>query len=398
MIDSARPRKRSLLETMKRVQGSRRLLRCLPPVLGALALLGFLAGTGRAPASAQTAPSSGPAVPVQAASAARRDVPVVLSNIGAVQPFQSVLVRARVDGTLDKVLFQEGQEVKAGQPLAQIDPRPYAAALAQAQAKKAADQAQLANAQRDLARYSSLMHSDYASRQQVDTQTATVGQFQATIQGDEATIASARLNLDFTNITAPIDGRVGLRLVDPGNLIHANDQTGIVTIAQIHPIAVVFTLPQDDLPAIQDAMRQGRLPVSAASSDGKTVLAQGELMTIDNAIDQATGTIKLKARFENADSRLWPGQFVNARLQTTTRRDVLTVPSVAVQHGPNGLYVYLVKPDSTAAMQPVEVAQDDGTMAVIASGLEDGAQVVTNGQSRLQAGSRVTVIHPDAKS
>jgi len=341
------------------------------------------------PAAAQT-PAAPPGVPVQVAAALRADVPVLLSNIGAVEAYESVLVRARVDGTLEKVLFQEGQEVKVGDPLALIDPRPYAAALALAQAKKAADEAQLANAQHDLVRYANLARSDFASRQQLDTQTSVVAQDQANIAGDEAAITTARLNLEFCSITSPITGRTGLRLVDAGNLIHATDATGLVSITQIHPIAMIFTLPQDALPRIQEAMARGTLPVYARTSDDRTQLAAGDLLTIDNTIDQTTGTIRLKAEFANLDNRLWPGQFVNARLQVGTLKDAITVPSIAVQRGPDGLFVYVVKPNSTVAMQPVDVTQDDGATAVIGKGLEVGVQVVTNGMSRLQNGSQVT--------
>ena len=328
----------------------------------------------------------------------RQDEPVTLRNIGQVQAFQAVLIRARVDGTLDKVLFKEGQDVKIGQVIAQIDPRPYAAALAQAAAKKAADEANLANAQRDLARYSSLASSSFASRQQVDTQLALVAQTQANIKGDDASIDSARLNLEFTSITSPIDGRTGLRLVDAGNLIHATDTTGIVTITQIKPISVTFTLPQDSLPSIQTAMAQGKLPVLAYTADDKQLLATGELLTTDNAIDPSTGTIKLKAVFANPDNRLWPGQFINVRLTLGTLKNVVTIPSVAVQRGPAGLYVYLVKPDGTASVQPIDVQQDDGIVAVISKGLDDGVQVVTSGQSRLQNGTRIAATNTASKS
>jgi multidrug efflux system membrane fusion protein len=361
-------------------------------------LAAWFAASLSAPASAQQgAPAGGPpGVPVQMAMTKRADVPVILRNIGSVQAFQSVLIRARVDGTLDRVLFAEGQDVKAGDVIAQIDPRPYAATLAQAAAKKAADEASLANAQRDLARYSSLASSSFASRQQVDTQTSQVAQLQANLKGDDATIDAARLNLQFTSITSPIDGRTGLRLVDPGNLIHATDTTGIVTITQIHPIAVIFTLPQDTLPRIQVAMAQGKLPVYAYTADDKQMLGQGELLTTDNTIDQTTGTIRLKAVFPNKESKLWPGQFVNVRLTLGTLKGALTVPSVAVQRGPNGLYVYLVKADNTVAVQPVDVTQDDGQVAVVEKGLDDGVQVVTSGQSRLQNGTRVAASAPAA--
>ncbi len=343
------------------------------------------AGVSTGPALAQNQAG----IPVTTATTTKRDVPVLLRNIGAVQAFQSVLIRARVDGTIDKVLFTEGQDVKPGDTLVQIDPRPYQATLQAAQAKKASDQAQLANAQRDLARYTSLARNDFASRQQMDTQAATVAQIAATIQGDDATIATAQLNLNFTNITSPIAGRTGLRLVDAGNLVHATDTTGLVTITQIHPIAVIFTLPQDNLPAIQAAMAKGTLPVMAYASDDQTLLSTGELATIDNTIDQSTGTIKLKAVFQNPDSKLWPGQFVNARLQINTLRGVETVPSPAIQHGPDGLYVYMVKPDATVAVTPVTVTQDDGQFAVVTKGLDDNAPVVIAGQSRLQDGTKV---------
>ena len=341
------------------------------------------------PVSAQT--PAAPGVPVQIATAARQNVPVLLRNLGAVQPNQTVLVRARVDGTLEKVLFREGQDVKAGDPLALIDPRPYQAALDQALAKKASDEAMLANAQRDLTRYASLARDDFASRQQLDTQKSLVAEEQAALAGDDAAIATARLNVEFAHITAPIDGRTGLRMVDAGNLIHASDAQGLVSIAQIHPIAITFTLPQAVLPQLQASMAAGVLPVQAFTADNQTLLGEGKLLTIDNAIDQTTGTIKLKAEFPNADDRLWPGQFVNVGLRVGTLTGVVTVPSIAVQRGPAGLYVYVVKPDSTVTAQPVTVTQDDGQIAVIASGVDEGAQVVVNGMSRLQNGSRVTL-------
>jgi multidrug efflux system membrane fusion protein len=305
-----------------------------------------------------------------------------------VQAFQSVLVRARVDGNLNEVFFQEGQEVKPGDKLAQIDPRPYMAVLDQMRAKRAQDESDMANVQRDLARYQTLAQRDFASRQQLDTQTALVGHFAGMVRQDDAAIAAAQLNLDFTTITSPIQGRTGLRMVDPGNLIHANDSAGLVAITQIHPIALIFTLPQANLPAIQDAMAKGALPVYAYAEDGST-LATGELLTIDNSIDQSTGTIKLKAKFANPDNRLWPGQFVTAGLRVAVQSNVIAVSSTAVQHGPSGLFVYVVTPDSKVAMHPVTLWMDDGKTAVIASGLDENAQVVTNGQSRLQDGTRV---------
>jgi multidrug efflux system membrane fusion protein len=345
---------------------------------------------------AQLPQDAGEGIPVTVAPVIRQDVPILLRNIGAVQAFQAVVVRSRVDGTLDQVFFTEGQDVKRGDRLALIDPRPYAAVLAQAQAKKTYDQVQLENARRDLARTQALVRNDFASRQQFDTQTAAVGQIVATLAGDEAAIAAAQLNLDFCAITSPIDGRVGLRLLDAGNFVRASDTTspGLVTITQIHPIAVIFTLPQDTLPRIRQAMAGGRLPVFAYTSDDSAVLGRGELLTTDNAIDPATGTIRLKAVFPNQDDRLWPGQFINVRLQINEQKNVLTVPSVAVQRSQTKLYVFVVRPDSTVAAATVELGQDDGSTAVITKGLDDGAKVVVNGMSRLQDGTRVAATGP----
>jgi multidrug efflux system membrane fusion protein len=340
----------------------------------------------RGPALAQGAPP----VPVSIARATVQDVPVLQRGLGTVQALNNVLVRARVDGTLDHVAFTEGQEVAAGDILAVIDPRPYQAALDQARAKKSADEAQLANAKLDLQRYSTLMHSEFASRQSVDTQHATVAQLTANLQGDDAAIATAALNLSFCEIRSPIAGRVGLRMVDPGNLIHATDAQGIVTVAQIHPISVVFTLPQDALPLVQDAMAEGPLKATAATGDDKIVLGDGTLLTPDNTIDTSTGTIRLKATFPNDNGRLWPGQFVNVRLTVGTIHNAVTVPSTAVQHGPDGLYIYVAKDDDTVARQVVRVRQDDGKTAVVTEGIAAGERVVTAGQSRLQAGMHVT--------
>jgi multidrug efflux system membrane fusion protein len=364
---------------------------------GALAI-GFAAAPPATGAALAQAPAGGPVVPVSTATATKQDVPVILTGLGSVQAYETVLVRARVDGTLNRVAFTEGQEVHPGDLLAVIDPRPYQAVLEQAVARRAADVAQLANARADLARTQSLAQSSFASRQSLDTQRALVDQLLATIQGDDATIAQAKLNLDFTRITSPIEGKVGLKQVDAGNIVHASDTNGIVTITQIRPISVVFTLPQDNLPAIIAEMRKGKLTVQAWSADDRTKLGTGTLLTTDNAIDPATGTIRLKATFPNQEESLWPGQFVNARLLLRTLPNVLTVPSLAVQRGPGGLFVYVVKPDSTVGVQPVEVAQDDGTTAVISKGLDEGTAVVTAGQSRIQNGSKVSVTNAKAAS
>ncbi len=356
-----------------------------------LALLLVLAA--RAHAQAPSPVGEPPSVPVSVATVTRQNVPVIVRAIGTVQAFQSVTARARVDGTLDKVLFVEGQHVRPGDLLAQLDPRPYQAALDQVMAKKAADEAILASARSDLVRYADLAKAQVESRQKLEQIQATLLQDAANVRGDDANIAAAQLNLDFTRITSPIDGRVGLRQVDLGNFIRVADATttSIVTIAQIQPISLLFTLPQDQLPQVQTAMRTGKLPVIAYSSDDKSRLSEGELLTMDSSIDATTGTIKLKAIFANKNEALWPGQFVNVRLQLDTLQNVPSIPSAAVQHGPNGLYVFAVKPDQTVALQPVELRQDDGELAVLANGLDAGQTVVVAGQSRLSSGTRVAI-------
>ncbi len=329
------------------------------------------------------------ATPVTVVRVARQDVPEYVSGIGTVQAYRSVLVRARVDGNLDTIAFREGQTVHPGDLLAQIDPRPYAASLAQAQAKRASDQAQIDNARRDLARYATLERTAVASRQQVDTQQATVTQQTANLVGDDAAIANAALNLGFCRIVAPIEGVVGLRLIDIGNLIHASDSTGIVSITQVHPISLVFTLPQDKLPELRESMRAGMPPVTAMAQDGTTPLSEGHLVTINNTIDTQTGTITLKAEFPNRDDKLWPGQFSTGRLRLRVASGALTLPPAAIQHGPDGLYVYTVKPDNTAARQDVAVGYQDEHAAIVTSGLHEGDTVVLSGQLRLQPGTRV---------
>jgi multidrug efflux system membrane fusion protein len=378
-----------------------RLRRTDRPTTRALALGAALALAVAGTALAQSAPDAGkpdaakpaapqnPGVPVTTVRAEAKDFPVYLRGLGTVQAFYAVTVKARVDGTLTQVPVTEGQEVHKGDLIATIDPRPYQAALDQAMAKKAQDEAQLSNAQTDLGRYTSLARQDFASRQQVDTQKASVMQSTAALKGDDAMIAAAQLNLSFCAITSPIDGRVGLRQVDPGNLIHANDANGILTITQFRPITVVFTLPQQTLPGIVDAMAAGKPPVVAYSGDDREVLGRGALLTPDNTIDPATGTIRLKAVFGNENNKLWPGQFVNARLLVQTIKGAVTIPSAAVQHGPDGLFTYVIKPDRTAAKQEIDVTQDDGTTAVVAKGVSVGTEVVVAGQSRLQAGMKV---------
>lgn len=353
-----------------------------------LCLTAAAALTWHAAALAQT-PHGAPAVPVTTVKATHQDVPVSLSGLGMVQALNTVLVRARVDGTLQQFPVTEGQMVTKGTLLAIIDPRPFRAVLDQALAKKAQDEAQLVNAKLDLQRYSSLANKDFASRQQLDTQVALVNRTTATLKGDDAAIESAQLNLGFCFISAPFDGRIGLRKIDPGNLVHATDPGGIVTITQVHPITVMFTLPQADLPAIVTAMGQGTLPVAARSSDTKLVLAHGTLLTPDNAIDASTGTFRLKATFPNENDKLWPGQFVEAETLLRTDRGAVTLPTEAVQHGPDGLYVYMVKPDATVQRQAIQ-AVNRGPVMVVTAGLDAGQVVVLDGQSRLDNGVHVT--------
>ena len=352
---------------------------------GALLAFGL---TDRSTAQQAQAPRAAAAVPVSVANAERQDVPVWLRGIGTVQALNTVTVRARVDGTLMQVPVTEGQIVKQGTLLAVIDPRPYQASLDQANARKAQDEVMLANAKLDLQRYSSLASQSFASRQQVDTQRMQVDQLTAGLKGDEATIEAAQLNLSYCYITAPFDGRLGLRQVDAGNLVHASDSGGIMTITQVHPIAVVFTLPQRSLPPIVDEMPKGPVTVAAWSGEDNRELAQGTLLTPDNAIDTSTGTIRLKATFANEQNRLWPGQFVEARLLLRTEKQVVAVPAQAVQHGQDSLYVYVVKPDSTVHRQLV-VAEDRGPVMVITKGLDAGQAIVLDGQSRLQDGTLV---------
>jgi multidrug efflux system membrane fusion protein len=345
------------------------------------------------PAAAQGAPP-----PVTVGKAVRRDVPVFASGIGTVQAYQSVLVRARVDGTLERIAFVEGQDVKPGDLIAVIDPRPYAAVLAQAQAKKAADEAQLQNNKLDLQRYASLARTNFASRQQLDTQQATVSQANANLQGDDATIAAAALNLSFCDIQSPIEGVVGLRQVDVGTLVHATDTGGIVTITQVHPISLVFTLPEEQLPSVRDAMQSGAPEVMAYTSDGGRKLSEGTLLTPSNSIDTTTGTIALKATFQNNDRKLWPGQFVSARIKLGVDKNVVTVPDAAIQHGPDGLYVFVVKPDQTADSVKVTVGYQGEGQVVVTSGLQGNEDVITAGQVRVSAGQKVNPKPADAPS
>jgi membrane fusion protein, multidrug efflux system len=363
-------------------------------IAGAIALGGLGLATWHwlgAPAAAQAPTPVPAAIPVQAATASNTDVPIYEAGLGNVQAFNTVTVKVRVDGELQKVDFTEGQTVKAGDLLAQIDPRPFQAQLDQAIAKEAQDQAQLGNARLNLQRDENLVIRQYATQQTVDNEKAGVAQLVATVQGDEAAIENARVQLGYTTITAPISGRTGIRLIDQGNIVHATDTTGIVVVTQLQPISVIFTLPEDDLPAIADAQAKGPITVTAFNQDDKNELDQGTLTLVDNQIDPTTGTLRLKGTFPNPHNRLWPGQFVNIRVLMRTDRNVLTVPSGAIQRSASGLYVYRVKPDSTVEVQPIEVGPFGDHVAVVTAGLHPGDRVVTAGQYRLQPGARVAV-------
>jgi len=365
----------------------------------ALAAAGWVGWTvlqQTAPVATAESPAAAPAVPVSVSVVASEDVPVLLHGIGTVQAFNAVTVKSRVDGPIVGVDFTEGQEVEAGAALFEIDPRPYQEALAQAQAARAKDTAQLEGAEADLDRYSKLVVHGYQTRQSYDQQKALVGQLKAAIAGDQAQIGTAQLNLDYTRIRAPISGRLGARLVDIGNLVRASDGTPLVTITQVRPIYVSFTLPQQNVDAIRQEQAKGPLTVEAFSGDDKSDLAHGRLTLIDNAIDAATGTIHLKAEFANADERLWPGEFVNVRVVLSVRRAVATVPSPAVQEGPDGYIVYVVQPGDTVHRRPVEVAAIQDGVAAVTEGLSPGERVVVTGQYRLTDGARITAVPPGA--
>ncbi len=335
-------------------------------------------------------------VPVVAALARRADVPVYFEGVGTVRALNTVTVRPQVEGRLIEIAFREGQDVRRGQVLARLDPTTYQAQLDQAIAKKAQDEALLANARLDFERYQRLITSNSIARQQLDTQKATVAQLEAQVKLDQAAIDNARAILEYTTIRSPIDGRTGIRTVDEGNLVRASDANGIVVITQIRPISVLFTLPQQQLAEVNRAFAAGPLPVEVFGPDNKTVAEKGTLQVVDNQVDQTTGTVRLKADFQNEALRLWPGQFVNVRLLVDTRRDVIVAPTAAVQRGPNGTFVFVVQPDDTVAVRRVDVAQQDETQAVIGSGLNAEERVVTTGFARLAAGSKVAVTRAEA--
>ena len=331
------------------------------------------------------------------ATVRQRDFDVYLTGLGSAQAFNTVSLKTRIDGQIMQVNFQEGQDVKTGALLLQIDPRPYQVALQQAQAQLQKDEAQLTNAKAQYERNRVLYEQGVIAKQDLDTLQASFGTFEGTIAADKAAIESAKLNLTYCSIRSPIDGRVGLRQVDPGNYVTAAGNTPMLVITQLHPIAVVFTLPEDQLQPVAGQMRKGTLEVDAYSRDDQTKLATGKLLTIDNQIDQTTGTAKLKGVFDNVENTLWPNQFVNVHLLLQKLKNSVTMPAAAVQRGPNGTFTYAVDANNTVQMKPIQIALSQGNTVVIASGVQPGDRVVTDGQEKLQVGMKVAPQAPQGQ-
>lgn len=365
---------------------------------GALTVALALTWYGMTHHATAAAPKAATPITVDSAVVTAADVPIYLQGLGTVQAFYTVTVTARVDGQLDQVAFTEGQTVHKGDVLAQIDPRPTRAAYDQALATRAKDAALLTNAKRDLDRYTLLQPQDLASKQTVDTQRAAVDQLSAQLLVDKAQIDNARTQLDYTRITSPIDGRTGIRLVDPGNIVHAADTTGIVVVTQVQPISVIFTLPEEAVGSVTAALAAGPVKVATVARTGGEELETGTLSLVDNQITQATGTVRLKATFSNAHNRLWPGQYVNASVLIRTDRQVLTVPSTAVQMGPDGPFTYVVTGQSTAEVRPLKVSEDLNGITIVRGGLALNERVVTTNQYRLQAGTAVRLAGTPAKT
>jgi membrane fusion protein, multidrug efflux system len=335
-----------------------------------------------------------PTVPVTVTEATVRDVPIYSHALGTVQALNTVAIRAQVNGQIVSINFRQGQEVHQGDVLAKIDPAPFKAALDQAIAKKSQDEAQLIAVQKDLARFKALALKSFETQQNVDLQQAKVDTAKATIDADQAAIEAAQTQLDYATITAPIDGVVGFRQIDIGNIIHTTDASPLTVLTQIKPTTVICTLPQSFLGLIREAMLRGDVSVLAFDQDGKQQLAEGKLLLINNQIDQTTSTIQLKSEFPNDDARLWPGEFVRARLLLTTRKNVVTIPAVALQRGPEGFYVWIVKPDETVEQRPIEAFQADEDIVIATKGLNAGETVVVEGQSRLDVGAHVAIRSP----
>ena len=362
------------------------------------AIVGALVIKHRFPleAASARAPAAVPTVPVVAGTVNSGDVPIYLQGVGTVIAYNTVIIRSQIQGQITKINFTEGQAVKTGDLLAVIDPRPYQAQLEQANANRARDEAQLTNAQSNLKRYTTLGNQGWATPQLVETQTAQVAQLNAAIKADEAAIEWAQTQLSYTQLTSPIDGVTGIRQVDIGNIIHPTDPNGLVVVTQVEPISVIFTLPETNLPQVQQHLADGTLKVVAYSQDNTMKLDEGNIDFIDNEIVQTTGSVRFRANFPNKEHKLWPGELVNAWLLLDTRHDGLTVPASAVQQGPQGPYAYVINPDSTVAVRPVKVVQVSGGRALIDSGLSAGEQVVVDGQYKLQPGIHVAILHGKA--
>jgi multidrug efflux system membrane fusion protein len=362
-------------------------------LLAVFVLYRLATGLGRSGQSSDAAAAiHNQSVPVAAAAAKRGDLNLYLTEIGTVTPFKTVTVHTRVDGELVRVLFKEGQMVKEGDLLAEIDPRPFQVQLTEAEGQMARDRASLVNARSQLDRYKQLYAQNIVAKQDLDNQLSQAGQYEGAVKNDQGLIDSAKLNLTYSQITSPISGRVGLRLVDPGNIVHAADTQGLLVITQLQPIAVIFSIPEDDLPRVETAIKAApQLPVQAYDRSLKTMLATGTLLTLDNEIDQSTGTVKLKASFPNDDNALFPNQFVNAKLLVETKHDAVLIPSVAVQRSSQGSYVYVVKPDQTVDMRMIKVSAAQSGTAALESGLNPGELVVVDGTDKLRQGSRVSV-------
>jgi membrane fusion protein, multidrug efflux system len=367
----------------------------LAAMLGGGGLLYFTRSQSSGAATAAAVPAA-PAVPVIAAAVASKSVPIYLQGVGTVIAYNTDIVRSQIQGQLTQITFTEGNTVKAGDLLAQIDPRPYQAQLDQMIANRDRDQAQLTNALANLRRYTQLLAKGDATQQLSDTQQAQVAQLQSAIKADEALVEQANVQLSYTRLTSPIPGITGVRQIDVGNIIHPTDPNGLVVVTQIEPISLIFTLPQSDLPQIQVQMAKAPLTVLAYSQDDKMKLSEGKLTLVNNQIVQTTGSVQLKAEFPNTDHRLWPGQLINVRLLLDTRKDGLTIAASAIQQGPKGPYVYAISPQGTAELRPVTIAQISEGQALIDSGLKANETVVVDGQYRLQPGSRVQQLHGKA--
>ncbi|MFZ2069030.1 MAG: efflux RND transporter periplasmic adaptor subunit [Xanthobacteraceae bacterium] len=360
--------------------------------------VGYRAWSG-SPDTAQAARKSPrQAVPVSVNAATLQDVPIYLTGLGTVQALYTVAIHAQVDGKLQDVFFKEGQRVNKGDVLAKIDPRLYQAALDQAKARKAMDEATLVAAEKDLERFRTLVRKNAETQQNLDLQQSKVDQTKASIAADRAAIETAQTNLDYTNIVASTAGRMGVRMVDPGNIVHANDSGAIAVLTQTQPAAVLFTLPAQTLDDVRASTARGTVEVAAFDRDNVRLLSEGKLSTIDNLIDQTTATYRLKATFANDDEKLWPGEFVNARLLLEIRKNVVVIPSLAVQRGPNGLFAWVVKTDNTVEAQPIKTGTTTGNRTIVISGLQVGERVVTDGQYKLQKGASVVVVDPRGTS